>query len=97
MLNVRKIAAALSATCTFGNLDFEILNLNPKITPFHKTPHFSRFSLLCPFFGMSPPLEPAKKLQRSNPGTSASFTMALDVNHLRSILKLNRDVRNGKR
>ena len=97
MLNNRKIAAALSATWTFGNLDFEILNLNSNITPFHKTPHFPRFSLICPFSGMCLPPRPAKKPQRSNPGTFASFTIALDVNHLRSILKLNRDVRNGKR
>ena len=95
MLNVRKIAAVLPATWTFGNLNFEILNLNSKITLFHKTPHFSRFSLLCPLFGMWLPPTPAKKPQRRNTRTSASFTMVLDVNHLRSILRLNKDVRNG--
>ena len=97
MLNVRKIAAALSATWTFGNLEFEIINLNSKITPFHKTPHFSRFSLLCPFYEMCLPPTPTKNPQRSNPGTSDSFTMVLDVNHLRRFLKLNRDVKNHKR
>ena len=97
MLNVRKIAAALSATWTFGNLEFEIINLNSKITPFHKTPHFSRFSLLYPFLECAYLPKHKKNPQRDNPGTSASFTIALDVNHLRSILKLNRDVRNDKR